>query len=859
MARAGSRDLLAEYKAKRDFGKTPEPGPKRGKVKGNSFVIQKHAARRTHFDFRLEHDGVLKSWAVTKGPSLDPAQKRLAVMTEDHPLEYGGFEGVIPKGEYGGGPVMIWDEGTWEPLNDPDEGLAKGDLKFRLHGHRLHGDYVLVRMKPRKEDRGRQNWLLIKKRDDYAGEGDEPTETYDTSVKTGRTMDQILTGDFRGVDLQQGSKKNSGRETKARSNGKAPAKKQARALVPEFVAPELATLGTEVPTGSNWLHEVKYDGYRIIARKAGDEITLFSRSGLDWTVRFPAIANALLTFPAETALIDGEVAFVLPSGITDFKSLQEHIDTPHASIRYFVFDLLSLDGKDWRKEPLKERRAKLATLMAEKGISNFLVYADYVEGSGQEFFDQACEAGLEGIMSKRADAPYRSGRNRSWLKIKCKKDEEFVIGGYSRSDIRGKPFSSLLLGTFEDGKLMYAGKVGTGFDSGDFKALAKTFAPLKRASSPFEEVPREERKDAVWLEPKLVAQIEFTERTRDGRLRHPSFQGLREDKPAREVHREQIEDEEAGMATTKSAVTKKSEPVFGGIALTNPDRVYYPDVGLTKLGVAQYYETVATLMLPYAVRRPISLVRCPEGIDREHFFQRHAMKGMSKAIKQVPIPGGESKKPYLYIEDEEGLFGLVQIGTLEIHDWGVSLAHVGEPDRIVFDLDPDEGLALATLKAAAAEVREFLADLGFKSFLKSTGGKGLHLVAPIQPKLGWDEVKPFTKAIADALVAARPDRYTANPLKKTREGKIFVDYLRNQRGGSAIVNYSTRAKKGAPVACPLRWDELKGLKAASPYTVKTLPARLKALKRDPWEGFSSTRQIDYGKGQESARAGLTFT
>jgi bifunctional non-homologous end joining protein LigD len=606
-----------------------------------------------------------------------------------------------------------------------------------------------------------------------------------------------------------------------------------------------------VPAGPGWLHEVKYDGYRIIARKAGEEVTLFSRSGLDWTIRFPAIAKALLTFPEKSALIDGEVAFVLPSGITDFKSLQDHIDSPHGSIRYFVFDLLSLDGKDWRKKTLKQRRAELAQLMAEKGVSNFLVYADYVEGSGQEFFDQACAAGLEGIMSKRADRPYISGRGRDWLKIKCTKGEEVVIGGYSRSDVRGKPFSSLLLGTFEDGKLVYSGKVGTGFDSGDFVSLAKKFAPLERAASPFEDAPREERKDAVWLEPKLVAQIAFTERTRDGRLRHPSFKGLREDKPAREVAREQSDDEEAGMAKMKSAASKTSGPVFDGITLTNPDRVYYPDIGLSKLGVAQYYETVAPLMLPYVVRRPISLVRCPEGIDGEHFFQRHAMKGMSKTVKQVPISGGESKKPYLYIDDAEGLFALVQIGALEIHDWGVSLDHVSEPDRIVFDLDPDEGLALATLKAAAIEVRNFLAALGFKSFLKSTGGKGLHLVAPIRPKLGWKEVKPFTKAIADALVAARPDRYTANPLKKTREGKIFVDYLRNQRGGSAIVNYSTRAKSGAPVACPLRWDELMGLKAASPYSVKTLPARLKALKGDPWEGFFSTRQSITAKAKKA--------
>jgi len=608
-----------------------------------------------------------------------------------------------------------------------------------------------------------------------------------------------------------------------------------------------------VPTGPNWLHEVKYDGYRIIARKAGDEITLFSRSGLDWTVRFPAIAKALLTFPAESALIDGEVAFVLPTGITDFKSLQEHIDSPHGSIRYFVFDLLSLDGKDWRKKPLKERRAKLATLMAAKGISNFLVYADHVEGSGREFFDQACAAGLEGIMSKRADRPYISGRGKDWLKIKCTKGEEFVIGGYSRSEVRGKPFSSLLLGTFADGKLIYAGKVGTGFDSGDFTILAKKFAPLESASSSFVEVPAAERKGAVWLEPRLVCEVAYTEWTRDGRLRHPSYQGLREDKPAREVHREQSEDEEAGMATPKSSTAKKSggDPTFDGITLTNPDRVYYPGIGLTKLGVAQYYQTVAPFMLPYVVRRPISLVRCPEGIDKEHFFQRHAMRGMSDAIKQVPIPGGESKKPYLYIDDEAGLFGLVQIGVLEIHDWGVALPKVGQPDHIVFDLDPDEELDFSILKSAAVEVRDFLTELGFKTFLKATGGKGLHVVAPLTPKLGWDEVKGFAKAVADALATARPDRYTANMAKKVRTGRIFVDYLRNQRGGTAICNYSTRARKGATVAVPLRWDELKGLTTAAPYTVKTLPARLKALKKDPWEGYFSTRQSITAKAKKA--------
>jgi len=583
-------------------------------------------------------------------------------------------------------------------------------------------------------------------------------------------------------------------------------------------------------------------------RKEGKSVTLFSRSGLDWTARFPAIAKAILTLPCESALIDGEAAFVLPSGLTDFKSLQEHIDSAHPSIRYFAFDLLSLDGRDLRDAPLSERRGLLQKLMSGKRVSDWLVYSDSLQGSGRAFYDQACQTGLEGIISKRADAPYRSGRGKSWLKIKCTRGEELVIGGYSRSDVKTRAFSSLLLGTFEDGKLIYAGKVGTGFNQRDLSALAKRFKPLERKTSPFEAVPTAERKGAVWLEPELGCAVNYAEWTRDGRLRHPSFQGLREDKPARDVHRDKPVNQEADMAASAPAKKRaskakdNSEPVFDGITLTNPDRVLYPEIDFTKLDLARYYETVAPYMLPYVVKRPISLVRCPEGHTKECFFQRHAMKGMSKAIKEVPIPGGESKKKYLYVDGADGLFGLVQIGVLEIHDWGVKLPKVSEPDHIVFDLDPDEALDFATLKDATVEVRDFLAELGLTTFIKATGGKGLHVVAPITPKLGWGEVKAFTKAVADALVQVRPDRYTANMAKKVRTGKIFVDYLRNQRGGTAICNYSTRARPGAPVACPLRWDELKALKTGAPYTVETLPARLKAQERDPWEGYFSTRQ-----------------
>jgi bifunctional non-homologous end joining protein LigD len=609
-----------------------------------------------------------------------------------------------------------------------------------------------------------------------------------------------------------------------------------------------------VPHGDRWLHEVKYDGYRIIARKSGDEIALFSRSGLDWTVRFPAIAKALLSLPCDSALLDGEIAFVLPSGLTSFKSLQEHIDTAHPAFRYFLFDLTSLDGKDWRAKPLLKRKERLHELLTEKNLPDWLVYSDHVLGSGGDFYREACGAGLEGVVSKLADSRYVSGRTKSWLKTKCHQRAELVIGGYSRSSVRGRPFSSLLLGTFENGELIYAGKVGTGFSSADLDALAKRFKPIEQRKSSFVEVPAVEQKDAVWLKPQLVCEVEYTEWTRDGRLRHPSFQGLREDKSASDVRRDVPSGEEAEVAPAKSVAAKakaKGDPVFDGITLTSPDKVLYPEVGVTKLDLASYYQTIAPYILPYVVNRPISLVRCPEGIEGERFFQRHAMKGMSDAIKQIPISGGESKKPYLYLDGEAGLFGLVQISTVEIHDWGVSLDHLYEPDRLVFDLDPDEGLDIDVLKAAAVEVRDFLTDLGLKSFLKSTGGKGLHVVAPIAPKQGWDEVKAFAKAIADALVEVRADRYTANPLKRTRVGKIFVDYLRNQRGGSAIVNYSTRAKPNASVACPLAWDELKGLKVASPYTLKTLPMRLKAKRSDPWEGFFSTRQAITAKAKKA--------
>lgn len=649
------------------------------------------------------------------------------------------------------------------------------------------------------------------------------------------------------MDFQRGSKKNA-------RGGKTAQSTKRTIQSPPFVAPQLAKLEANTPSGDEWLHELKYDGYRIEAGKSGDAVTLFSRSGLDWTIRFPTIAAGLRTLPCESALIDGEAAYVLPSGHTDFKSLQEHIDTPDPAIHYFAFDLLFLDGKDLRREPLSMRKEALHRLMAGKAVSQTLIFSDHVTGAGSAFFKTACAEKLEGIVSKRADAPYRSGRGGSWRKIKCTRAQEFVIGGFAKSDVHGKPFSALLLGTYDGDDLVFAGKVGTGFGKRDLDALAARFKPMIRKTPPFSELPVGEKRGAVWLRPQLVCAVNFTEWTRDGRLRHPSFQGLREDKPAHAVIREGIieakDNAEPDVGKTKRAA-KARNVRFGSVTLTSPDKVLYPEIGVTKRDLAQYDEAVAAVMLPYVAKRPISLVRCPEGLDGERFFQRHAMKGMNAAIKQIPIPGGTSKKPYLYIDDIDGLFALTQIGTLEVHDWGVSLTKIDKPDRLVFDLDPDEALDFEISRAAAQEVRDFLADLGFVSFLKATGGKGLHVVAPLTPKAGWPEVKAFAKAVADALVTARPDRYTANPLKRTRTDKIFVDYLRNQRGGSAVCNYSPRARPEAPVAVPLRWAELKRLESGAPYTVKTLPARLKRLKSDPWEGFFTTRQSITAKAKKA--------
>ena len=662
-----AKDTLDTYRGKRDFRKTAEPaGARRKREGGDSFVVQKHAARSLHYDFRLELDGVLKSWAVTRGPSYNPHDKRLAVRTEDHPLDYGGFEGTIPEGEYGGGSVIIWDNGHWRPHGDPHQGLKEGKLKFDLFGQRLRGSWTLVRMKADRDGRNRENWLLIKERDDLANEapGESLLEEFTTSVVSGRTID----------DIADGVKK--------------PAK--ARGEAPGFVKPQFARLYDAPPQGAGWFHEIKFDGYRIIAVKDGGKVTFFSRSGLDWTEKFESLIPAIAALPATTAVIDGEVAVVGANSRTDFSALQAALSEGKDGFTYYVFDLLHLDERDLKPLPLRERKARLKILTSGAGKRSRLVFSDHVEGQGEAFFAKATEMGLEGIVSKDASAPYRSGIGLSWRKIKAAGAQEFIIVGYSKSDKKGRAFSSLLLGYYDaEDRLTYAGRVGTGFSEETLDTLGARLQALRLPKRP-DIANLVHRSDAVYVKPELVAQIRFIGWTADRVVRHAVFQGLREDKPAR-----QVRTEEARMAEAPDA---GGAVQIAGVRLTSPDKLLYAEEGITKREVAEYYLRVQHRMMPYIKDRLISLVRCPQGSETTCFFQRHASAGFPKQFHRLRIKENNSnaEEEYLYIENAAGLVAAAQIGALELHIWGSRIGDVERPDRIVFDLDPTRACASPT-------------------------------------------------------------------------------------------------------------------------------------------------------------------
>jgi bifunctional non-homologous end joining protein LigD len=839
MGKQAVADSLVEYRRKRDFKKTAEPRGASRAQRGNSFVVQKHDATRLHYDFRLELDGVLKSWAVTRGPSLDPTQKRLAVRTEDHPLEYGTFEGIIPEGEYGGGTVMLWDTGTWEPFDDPHEGLKKGKLAFRLDGKRMQGGWALVRLRGREREK-RENWLLIKERDTAADASDPILEENTKSAKTGRTMEQIA--------QQKSATWRSSRSRKSKATApekKPPAKRRTKrggksAPLPPFRPPQLTTLVDEPPEGDDWIHELKYDGYRLIISASGDSVRCYTRSGQDWSPKFPAIAEAFRDLNLPAALIDGEAVAYNENGRSDFSSLQQALSESRP-IDFYVFDLLELAGEDLTGKPLTERKQRLESVFTGLPKNGPLHLSTHIVGRGKEVLAHICGAGEEGIVSKKAGSRYFPGdRTKTWLKTKCTKRQEFVIGGWTPSDKR-TGFRSLLLGLFENGALRYAGQVGTGFDEKDLAALSARFKKIARKNPPFENVPREVARKAEWIDPKLVAEIAFTEFTRDGILRHPSFMGLREDKKANTVGLEQPQPVEK-VTERNDAKAHNKESVRAGVRITHPSKVLYPGQGITKSDVIDYYESVAELMLPHVGKRPLSLVRCPSGADHKCFYQKHDSGGFPKVLHHIEIEEGSGEKEqYFYVTDLAGIIGGVQMNVFEFHIWGCRVDQLEKPDRIVFDLDPDVGLGFEDVRFAAFDLRDRLAKLGLETFPMLSGGKGIHVIAPLSRRADWIATKAFCKGFATSLEADAPERYVSNMAKAKRKGRIFVDYLRNERGSTAITPYSTRARERAPVAAPITWKEMKTVAGANIYTVQTMAERARKV-RDPWPGYFDVRQ-----------------
>jgi bifunctional non-homologous end joining protein LigD len=841
-APAGGTDPLATYNAKRDFAQTAEPSGTIADQGGNIFMVQKHDATRLHWDFRLELDGTLKSWAVTRGPSPNPDDKRLAVRTEDHPLAYATFEGTIPKGQYGGGTVMLWDRGTWEPVpgKDPRKTLEEGHLHFTLQGERMKGEWLMIRLKPRGKEK-HENWLLRKIEDEHAGGSGDLVDRCLTSVATGRTMTEIAAGQGGSSEWQSNRAEDKGedavkaadaalhpRPTAAVSSRRA-TKKRVIAM-PDFQSPQLATLVDHVPGGGQWLHEVKYDGYRALVGYGGGKAKAWTRNGLDWSDRFAPVVAAAAKLPG-AGLIDGEVVALDSEGRPSFQALQASLKEGSGDYAYFAFDLLTVDGEDLTALPQIERKERLRALL--DGAPDPIRYSEHVVGNGEKLFESLCQQGLEGVVSKRADAPYRGRRAQTWVKVKCLHRQELVIVGWTPSD-KGRGFRSLLLGVHEDGSLRYAGKVGTGFGMALINEIMQQMKPLER-KTPTVTAPRAAVRGAHWIEPRLVAEIAFTEWTDDGVLRHPSFIGLREDKSEDEVVRE-VASPAPGDSKQKRgkranpparAHTPPPENQGSGVHITNPDRVIYPESGITKGQLAAFYEKMAGPILDWLADRPVSLVRCPQGRAKQCFFQKHDAGSFGDAVKHVPIREKDGhEEPYLYIDDARGLLTCVQMGGIEFHGWGSKIADVEMPDRLVFDLDPDEGLGFEEVKKAAFQLRDVLGEIGLATWPMLSGGKGVHVVAPLDATRDWVAVKDFAHRFSLAISEAHPERFTANMKKVQRTGRIFLDWLRNQRGATAVLPYTARARPNAPVAAPVGWDELEGIDKAGHFTIGDVDALL---------------------------------
>ena len=904
-------EQLARYRSMRDFDITAEPSGSKSTAQSKAaaqlpFVIQKHAASHLHYDFRLGWNGVLKSWAVAKGPSYVVADKRLAVQVEDHPMEYGGFEGIIPKGQYGGGTVMIWDQGTWEPqaaYPDIDAGLRTGSLKFILHGAKLQGKWALIRMHGKSAgSEAKPNWLLIKEHDPFERPPSDPavTDAEPNSAVTGRSIEEIARSEdhvWNSKDTRSGSQAWYRQESKAEPIPQLDLSKQLAKLPtesqPAFVSPQLAQQADTPPSADGWLHELKLDGYRIQARKSDTKVQLFTRTRLDWTHRMKSIAAAVARLPTGSVTLDGEVVVLAPDGTTSFANLQAAFqnNAKDPALTYFAFDLLHLDGHNTRNLPLRERKSLLADLLANAD-PHTLRLSEHLESDGPTIFHNACKLRAEGIVSKRAAAKYTSGRTSDWIKCKCLHQQEFVIGGYtlpSAGHTGMKGVGALLLGYYEGSKLIYAGRTGTGFTEKTHQLLRDKLEPLTQPASPFAApLPAEARAGARWVKPTLVAQVRFATWTADNLVRQAAFLGLREDKPAGEVTRETsaptprssgnkpgapgstassstlglhaVPIKKASLSTHPIAakVSKKNverttdNAPHPPIRLTHPTKVLDPETGLTKQALADYYFAVADRMLPHIADRPLSLVRCPDGAAKPCFFQKHVTSMLPPGIGSVDVPDKKTGviEPYITLTGKsatpEALASLAQLGVLEVHPWGSRNEDLEHPDRLIFDLDPDECLPWPTVTAAAAEVRARLKKLGLTSFLKTTGGKGLHVVIPIEPTLDWASAKDFAYRFVLAMEKANPRLYLTKMTKSARAGRIYLDYLRNERGATAVAPYSPRARAGAGVSMPLAWPEIAAsgefATTRPTFRVADFPAWRARLSKDPWKSIATTRQ-----------------
>lgn len=818
---------LSEYNRKRDFEITAEPSGSTptGKRKASalSFVIQKHAARNLHYDFRLELDGVLLSWAVPKGPSLDPSQKRLAVHVEDHPLGYGSFEGSIPAGQYGAGDVIVWDRGVWQPHDEPRKAYAAGKLKFTLVGEKLSGDWTLVRTRL-KGSGDKEQWLLIKEKDPQA----RPAAEYDIVAAE---PDSVLS------DASLGAPKPT---AKPKPKAKAKPKKAATAL-PEQFSPQLATLVDRAPEG-DWLYEIKFDGYRMLARIRDGEVRLFTRNGHDWTERLPRQAKALQALKLKDSWLDGEMVSLNGDGLPDFQALQNAFDVGRSlDIVYYLFDAPFLNGADQREAPVEQRRAALKAALSGSR-SKLLRFSEAFAANQRDIFESACDLSLEGVIGKRAGSPYSSSRNADWIKLKCRLRQEFVIIGYTRPQGSRSGFGALLLAVNDDSGLVYAGRVGTGFDQAALKTIYAQLTPLERKASPLAKpLTSAQARGVHWVEPTLVGEVQFAEWTREGVVRQAAFVGMRSDKPAAQIIHEQPRTAKSLKAPKASSAKKTSD----GVNITHPERIIDTQSGTQKQQLAAFYQSISEWVLPFLRHRPVSLLRAPEGVDGEQFFQKHSERLAIPNIKQLDPSLDPGHARLMEIDSPRALLGAVQMGTIELHTWGATTDKIETPDLFVLDLDPDPALPWKTMLEAAQLTLSVLDELGLEAYVKTSGGKGLHLIVPLARRDGWDTVKAFAKAVAQFMTAQLPERFTATSGPKNRVGKIFIDYLRNARGASTVAAYSVRARPGLPVSVPVSREELKGLRGAQQWTVANLQERLNSLKSDPWAGYANRQKITH--------------